>query len=76
MKENSGEVSRENAKACLRVEMRVGGRRRCTLLRHCERIVGWAKALLRRAHHLATTAMEVVGTLSLCPPYKPRVVTV
>ncbi|WP_156936970.1 hypothetical protein [Bradyrhizobium sp. WSM2254] len=37
MKQSSGEIRRESAKACLNVEMRVGERRRCTLLRHCER---------------------------------------
>ena len=47
MKQSSGEISREEVKACLRLrcesendavaaEMRVGERRRCRLLRHCE----------------------------------------
>ena len=31
--------------------------------------VGWAKAHLRRAHHRPATQYEMVGTLSLCPPY-------
>ena len=34
-------------------------------------IVGWAKALSRRAHHRAV-APEVGGHASLCPPYNPR----
>jgi hypothetical protein len=29
--------------------------------------VGWAKARLRRAHHV--DASQMVGTLALCPPY-------
>ena len=29
---------------------------------------GWAKAHLRRAHHLSIQT-TVVGTLALCPPY-------
>jgi hypothetical protein len=28
------------------------------------------KGATRRAHHLSAVAIEVVGTLSLCPPYK------
>src|SRR5882724_414404 len=35
-------------------------------------IVGWAKAHLRRAHHLKISrrfCVEMVGTLALCPPY-------
>ena len=32
--------------------------------------VGWAKAPLRRAHHLLSGfVLQMVGTLSLCPPY-------
>jgi hypothetical protein len=31
--------------------------------------VGWAKALLRRAHHPTTSFFQMVGTLSLCPSY-------
>jgi hypothetical protein len=37
MKQSSGEVSRENAKVRLRVEMGVGNERRYDALRHCER---------------------------------------
>ena len=33
-------------------------------------LVGWAKAQLRRAHHLLSgLVLQMVGTLSLCPPY-------
>ena len=33
-------------------------------------LVGWAKAQLRRAHHLLSGfVLQMVGTLSLCPPY-------
>ena len=33
-------------------------------------LVGWAKAPLRRAHHLLSgSLLQMVGTLSLCPPY-------
>ena len=37
MKQSSGEMSREDAKVCLRTEMRVEQARRRPLLRHCER---------------------------------------
>src|SRR4051812_38852251 len=43
--------------------------RRSRSRRHCERseTVGWAKAHLRRAHHLSTSTGG--GHASLCPPY-------
>ena len=37
MKQSSGEAGREDAKVCLRTEMRVEQARRRPLLRHCER---------------------------------------
>ncbi|MET3912155.1 hypothetical protein ABID59_006525 [Bradyrhizobium sp. S3.3.6] len=39
------------------------------LTRLSQDFVGWAKAPLRRAHHLSSNGTEVVGTLPLCPPY-------